>query len=205
MITIAITGGAACGKSYLCRRFMELSKPGKVSLFSCDSAVREIHQEGEALSGIREIGLTLGLPDVLRAGELDRNLFRELLFENSDFREKVEALIHPKVLRRVEAHLGTLPDGVRLALVEVPLLYEVGFPVTRNLDLVVGSSTPTQRRRLQEHRGLAPGVADRLLRSQLPVADKVRRADIVVWNDGDLESFEAQILHLHRRCENLLN
>lgn len=205
MITIAVTGGPACGKSHFCRRLMELSGPGRVSIFNCDAAVRDLHREKDMISEIRRIGSTLELPDLLQAEELDRNLFRELLFENSEFREKIEALLHPKVLQRVEAHLVALPDNVRLALVEVPLLYEVNFPVIRDLDLVVGASASIQRNRLVEQRGLAPGVADRLLRTQLPVADKVRLADIVVWNDGDLESFEAQISHLHRRCENLLN
>ncbi|MCB1203638.1 MAG: dephospho-CoA kinase [Verrucomicrobiae bacterium] len=205
MITIAVTGGAACGKSHFCERMLTWAAPGRVSFFSCDAAVSELYREEETIEELKEIAINLNQPELFTGDSLDRALLRELLFENSAFRGKIEELVHPKVLRRVEAHLGALADEVRLSLVEVPLLYEVDFPVSRNLDLVVGASACVQRRRLLELRGLAPRVADRLLRSQLPMADKVRRADIVVWNDGDLESMDAQISHLFRRCENLSN
>lgn len=204
MLTIAVTGGVACGKSAFCRRFSEGAPPDRVASFSCDAAVREISAEPavrDRLSALaREFGWQGG------AGESPGKVaFRELLFENADFRGRVEAVLHPLVLRRAMADLAGLSERVRVYLVEVPLLYEVEFPLKRNLDWVVASSAATQWRRLTGDRGLEPDTARKILDSQLPIDKKIQRADLAVWNDGSLAALEAQADHLFSRFRSLLS
>lgn len=202
MLTIAVTGGIACGKSAFTTRFRERSPGGAVSVFSCDRAVRELSETTEVRESIarfgRDCGRALG-----GAGGLDRVGFRELLFENSEFRGKVERLLHPLVLQRAVDHHRTLPPGVRVLLVEVPLLYEADFPLSRDLDLAVAASERVQTLRLREKRGLGMELIGHMLRSQMPIEEKIQRADLVVWNDGSLDALNAQTDHLLSRCRTL--
>jgi len=197
-LTIAVAGGVACGKSTFCRLLEEHLPPETVGRFSCDEAVRELSAQAEVASELR--GLMEAFGDRRGfGGEMDRVAFRELLFDNSEFRGRVEAVLHPLVLQRLVRSSGDLPAAVRVFLVEVPLLYEAGFPFGRNLDIVVGASAARQKSRLVNERGIPAVLAEKILDSQMPIEEKAKRADIVVWNDGSLDSFGAQTEHLARR------
>lgn len=203
MFAIAITGGVACGKSDFSRRFLRLAEEGRLALIDCDEVVREIYKQREFAECLIAEAAQHGGKVRGRDGRLDRVTLRELLFDNSRFRVSVEELVHPLVFQRVTAQLNELSDRVRMALIEVPLLYEVNFPLRRDLDLVVAASRRTQRLRLLEDRGLELPLAERILDAQMPLDEKIRKCDITVWNDGSVEAFEAQIGHLYKRCETI--
>lgn len=203
MRVIAITGGVACGKSGFSRRFLQLAGAGSAALIDCDEVVRELYKEEAFAEALMIEAEAHGRMVRGSEGGLDRVKLRELLFDNSRFRGRVEALVHPLVFQRVTAQLNELSDRVRMALIEVPLLYEVNFPLRRDLDLVVAASRETQRLRLLEERGLEPPLAERILDVQMPLDEKIRKCDIMVWNDGSIEAFEAQVSHLYKRCETI--
>lgn len=142
--------------------------------------------------------------EVVSGGRIDRAALRELLFENSDFRVRVEGILHPLVLDRVLAQSKTWSDLVRISIIEVPLLYEVDFPLDRDIDLVVASSRSTQMKRLCRDRGLEAPVAVRIIGTQIPIEEKMRRANIVVWNDGAIDTLLAQTDHLASRCDRIV-
>ena len=100
---------------------------------------------------------------------------------------------------------GRLRSERVVVLIEVPLLYEVEFPVSRDVDLVVAASPKTQNDRLTRLRGLDPDLARRILSSQLPIEEKIERGGLVVWNDGSEAVFNNQIRHLADRCQPYLN
>lgn len=204
MLTIAVTGGIACGKSAFTGRFRDMAPEAGVAVFNCDDAVRGLVGTDEVRGAIAGFGREDGRELESDAG-LDRKGFRELLFENSKFRGKVEGLLHPLVLQRAADFSGTLPPGVKILLVEVPLLYEVEFPLSRDLDLAVASSESVQIRRLREERGLGTELIRLMLRSQMPIEEKIKRADIVVWNDGSLDALHCQTDHLFSRCRTLFH
>ncbi|MDF1656936.1 MAG: dephospho-CoA kinase [Verrucomicrobiales bacterium] len=193
MNTIAITGGIACGKS----RVAESLQSGlEAPLFSSDACVAELLSDSDIQRQVLELFAQNGGQD----GVFDKSAIRKRAFENSDFREKLEALIHPLVYERVVDFLGNRADHTDFLLVEVPLLYEVNFPLERDLDLIVAASPATQVERLTSIRGLDLRVANQILSAQLSIDEKIRRADVVVWNDGSLEALNLQVEHLVRRC-----
>lgn len=194
MIVAAITGGVASGKSLVAERLrVRLDAP----LVSCDAIVADL-----LLNGLvqRQVVALLGEVTGTKTPEFEKALIRKHAFENSEFREKLQELIHPLVYERVVDFLGDKSGCAGYIFIEVPLLYEVDFPLKRDFDLVVASSAATQIHRLLEYRGVDPEVAKQILEAQLPNDEKIRRADIVVWNDGSLDSLNAQIDHLVRRC-----
>lgn len=205
MKVIAVSGGVACGKSGFTRGFAERAGEGRIGVINCDEIVAELYREPEVLAELDVEGRSRGHELLDATGALDRRRLRELLFDNSQFRVRIEEVVHPLVFQRVISRLNALSDMVRMTLIEVPLLYEVDFPLNRDLDLVVASSRRVQYRRLLDVRGLEPALAERILNAQMPLADKIRRADVVVWNDGSLAAFDAQIDHLFQRCETIFN
>ena len=199
MITVALTGGVACGKSTVASRMMAKFPKGAASSFDCDRAVRELYEDESVLKEISS--LPDAPPDIVSKDlVLNKQLLRELSFENSDFRVKLEGLLHPLVLDRAVSHVSNLPKAVQIMIHEVPLLYEVEFPISRDLDLVVAASGETQLKRLQNDRGIDRLLGQGIIDAQLPMDEKVKRADIVIWNDGSLDSFHDQIDHLILRC-----
>lgn len=204
MRLIAITGGVACGKSGFSRRFVERAGSNRVGVINCDEIVRDLYEEPQVVEELLMVARSshCGIGD--SQGGLDRRRLRELLFDNSQFRVRIESVVHPKVFQRVMAQVNALSGQVRMSLIEVPLLYEVNFPLKRDLDLVVAASKEEQCRRLLEDRGLERTLAERILNAQMPLDEKIRRADIAVWNNGSLQAFEAQIDHLYDRCQTIL-
>ncbi|MBP6601404.1 MAG: dephospho-CoA kinase [Verrucomicrobiales bacterium] len=202
-LTIAVTGGVACGKSLVSSLFERAFPAGTMSRFNCDEAVASLYQEREVQERIQRIGKKFGV-ELISENAICRKTLRELLFENSEFREKIEAVLHPLVLSRVDSYSQAITDAVRISLIEVPLLYEVDFPLVRDLDLVVAASRAVQVERLCQGRGLDAGIAERIIDAQLRIENKIERGDIVVWNDSALEVLELQIRHLTSRCKNLL-
>lgn len=198
MRTLAVTGGVACGKTHFCRSFLAYVKEGAASCFSSDEAVRQAWSDPDVLVELSRLATEFDLPPTMD-GSVNRSAFRELLFDNSEFRLKVEGLLHPLVLRHMKEHIDALSGSVRILLVEVPLLYEVDFPIARDADLVVAASRDVQLRRLTVGRRLSKPLAMKILNSQFPIERKIAQADLVVWNDGDLSVLDEQTKQLAQR------
>lgn len=194
MVVIAITGGIACGKTIVAK---DLEKRLRASFFSCDDSVASLLEEEEIQDSILQL---LDSCEIEHSGKFEKAKVRKEAFENSEFREKLEELIHPMVLEQAVEFLQRHQNESDYSLVEVPLLYEVSFPIPRNLDLVVAASPPTQLSRLIENRKLETVVAKQILAAQLPMEEKISRADVVVWNDGSTNALTNQIEHLALRC-----
>lgn len=191
---IAVTGGIASGKSAACQFLLSiLSKHDSVHNFSCDEAVSHLLTQRQIAANLAE-GVGSNLLD--EDGTLDRTILREAIFSSPSNRQKVEEILHPHVLEAAKAFIKERKTGI--LLIEVPLLYEVDFPINRELDLVIGCSRQTQISRIVSNRGLDQPMAEQILESQLPIETKLDRADVVIWNDGNRNSFEDQLSRFAR-------
>lgn len=125
-------------------------------------------------------------PQVLDgSGAIDRAALARVVFADRTALEALEALLHPRVVREYTAwreELGRRPDPPRVAVVEVPLLYETGGE--RRFDKVVVITAPP------ETRAARAAVADAREERLLPDDEKVRRADFAYVNDGSLEELD---------------
>lgn len=190
MFVIALTGGVACGKSMVSQRMLEKLSPLKLRYFSCDSCVGELLTEAETLGKLVDVA---GDQVIDADGALNREWFRRSLFSDPLLRKKVEELLHPQVLVRANNFIRESEKENDLVLIEVPLLYEVDFPIERDLVIVVAASERTQLQRLIEKRNIDRQTGMGILHAQIPVQEKIDRSDWVVWNDGSLKALESQI------------
>jgi len=187
MKSLALTGGIATGKSTFARRFLELAP--RTVFFDCDACVRELHGRPDVIA---EIAAAFG--DVQRTdGGLDRAKLRTLAFENDARRRELESILHPRVRAACsESRQRAAAGNAEFFLADVPLLYESGFPMPREVEIVVACTPSTQRARLMARSKLTEEMAERLIAAQMPIGEKMRRATVVVWNGGTPESLYRQ-------------
>lgn len=180
-LTLALTGGIATGKSSFSRLLREMLP--ELAFFDCDACVHELLTNPEVA---RMIQLSLGVDLTGSEGQLDKSQLRERVFHDQDSRRKLEGILHPLV--RGECQLAQQQaehaPGFRFFLMDVPLLYESAFPIPRDLEIVVACGPAVQRERLLARSQFTPELADQIIAAQLPLAEKMARADEVIWNGG---------------------
>jgi dephospho-CoA kinase len=184
---IGLTGGIAAGKSTVSQHLA--SRPG-LQFFDADALVHRLLAEDPKVADL--IGKQFG-PGYLRPdGAPDRAALRGLVFGDPEARRRLEAILHPKVRSEWLALRDECLASQKPFLADIPLLYETGAEAFFDTIIVVACSPVTQMVRIGK-RGVAPETAHHMLASQLPLGQKLGRADVVIWNDGSLATLERQI------------
>lgn len=192
-----ITGGLACGKSSLSRELLRIGGEA-IAFFSCDDASSRLWTDPAIL---RKAASQFGQGIFKADGKVDRDRLREIVFADPVARQKLEGILHPPILRELEAAraaAGQKSPPPKVFLAEVPLYHEIRQSVPADMVIVVAASRAVQRNRLMEHRGLDANTSEKMLDAQLPLDVKIDQADAVVWNDGSPAMLEAQALALVR-------
>lgn len=187
MTSLALTGGIATGKSTFAQHFLSFAP--RTVFFDCDASVRELQTQPEVIAEI-----TAALGEVQAAdGSLDRTKLRALVFENEARRRVLEGILHPRVRAAcAAAQQRAAAENADYFLADVPLLYESGFPMPRDLEVVVACTATAQRARLMGRSRINGDMAARIISAQWPLAEKIRRAGVVIWNGGMPEALRRQ-------------
>src|SRR5689334_8981831 len=187
MLRVALTGGIATGKSYCLARFAAL---GAATIDADRLARAAVVPGSRALDAIvTRFGQSMLLPD----GTLDRSSLGRLVFSDRAARADLEAIVHPEVYRRIGEWLATLPPGTRIAIADIPLLFETGHTHDFDRVVVVACDPREQLRRLLSRDGLTEHDARARLDSQWPIEEKVARADYVIRTDGTVADTDRQV------------
>ena len=191
MISIALTGGVATGKSAVLA-LLKRHWGEEGAFFSADTAVHELLTTAAIKTKVVEV---FGEGIVRDDGEIDRGELRRIVFRDDDLRRKLEEILHPEVQALAAKAEATADENRKRYLVyEIPLLYEVDSPVRRQVDLVVAASRRIQHDRLADKRGIDPEIIEKIFQAQWPIEKKMARADHVIWNDGSEAELEEQVL-----------
>jgi transcription termination factor Rho len=190
MITLALTGGIATGKSTAIRHFREFVPDAVV--FDCDVAVRELLGTEEITKELAGI-FGEGIVDT-GSGKIDRPKLRDEVFGNPEKRALLEGVLHPKVREECLAlKEKSAKEGARCFLADVPLLFENGFDFGQSQAITVSTTRATQVARLKARNGWDDKLIESVLAAQLPIEGKATLADVVFWNDGEPAVLEAQV------------
>lgn len=194
MIRVALTGGIGSGKSEVERL---LSARGAL-VVDADQVAREVVEPGTP--GLAAVAAEFG-PSVLAAdGSLDRSALAAVVFADPDARRRLEALLHPLIVRRAEQLLAAgPPDGV--VVYSIALLAEraAAAEVAHDRVVVVDADDDVRVRRLVEQRGMPEADARARMAAQASRADRLALADDVLTNDGTVEELAAQVDALWER------
>jgi len=168
MLHLGLTGSIATGKSTTLRAFADLGVP----VFSSDDAVHELY------AGAATAPVERAFPGVVRDGVIDRaELSRQLLARPGGLRE-LEAIVHPLVRGKLAAFLDSAREsGAKLAVVDIPLLFETGFDYGLDRIAVTWCDPAIQRERALKRPGMTVEKLEAILARQMPQAEKKKRAD----------------------------
>ena len=183
MFVIGLTGSIGMGKTTTAQLFAESNVP----VHDADATVHRLY-EGEAAAAIE-----VAFPGTTKNHKVDRAALGKRIVGDADALKRLEAIVHPLVrqaeLRFLENAANT---GAKVALLDIPLLFETGGDKRVDAVVVVTAPADVQRARVLE-RGIEPAQLESLLARQMPDAEKRRRADFVVDTSRGIESARAQV------------
>jgi dephospho-CoA kinase len=190
MKVLGLTGGVGMGKSTSAQM---LQWRGAV-IVDTDDLARQIVQPGQpALAEVQDVfgGDILGSDGQLRREELAR-----IVFGDAAARQKLEAILHPRIRELWRAQVAAWrQDGRPLAVVVIPLLFETNAEADFDAVICVGCTAATQRQRLQV-RGWTPEEIEQRIAAQWPIAEKMVRANYVIWTEAGMDVHAQQLYRI---------
>jgi dephospho-CoA kinase len=184
VLLIGLTGSIGMGKSTIARRFRALG----IEVCDADALVHQLY------SGVAVGPVGAAFSGVVVDGQIDRAaLGQKLLADPSGFK-RLEAIVHPLVrAAERDALVACATRGDKMAVLEIPLLFETGGDRLVDTTVVVSAPPLTQRERVLARSGMTEKKFEEILSRQMPDADKRKRAEFVVDTGGTLAESDAQV------------
>lgn len=194
MIVIGLTGSIATGKTTVAKWLIELDIP----VFEADAYVHHLFTNNQdVILSIQELW-----PHCVSQNVVDRSCLRTQVLEDPSALNKLEMILHPRVKTvAIEFIQDCKNKQLPACVLDVPLLYESSQSTLCDCVLVVYCSPETQRQRATS-RGVPPSLLDYLTSQQLPLSDKIFKADFKLNTDGTLAETRQLLLHKIHEIEN---
>ena len=173
MKIIGLTGGIGMGKSTAAAAFRRAHIP----VFDADTTVHRLQATGGR--AVPTIGAAF--PGTVRDGVVDRAALRNAVFGKPDCLRRLEAILHPMVQQEELAFLARARrSGHRVAVLDIPLLFETGGDARVDRVAVVSAPRDVQTHRVRLRRHMTTAAIAAIIARQMPDAAKRRRADVVI-------------------------
>ena len=190
MKVIGLTGGIASGKSTASAYLRELG----AAIVDADAISRASTRRGGA--AFEAVCAAFG--NILGAdGEIDRRKLGGIVFADEDARRKLNSIVHPAVMAESRAQIeNTRASGVKMCILDVPLLFETGMEKLCDETWLIYVPREEQIRRMAERDGLDAAAAAARIDSQMPLEEKLKRADVAIDSSGTIEQTREQLRRL---------
>lgn len=188
MIVVGLTGGIGCGKSEVSKM---LSQAG-YTVLDADKLARELSDTNAGI--VHAVREEFGADIYDKEGRLKRKALAQIVFNDRKKLEKLNGIIHPRVIRSVERELEARQnDGERVVFVEAALHYEIKWNEAMDLMIVVSAPMSLRLQRVMQRDNVGEEAVRRRMAMQLPLEEKVKRAEYVIENDGDLRQLQQAV------------
>ncbi|MBS4173785.1 dephospho-CoA kinase [Bacillus sp. FJAT-49736] len=187
-IVIGLTGGIASGKSTVSSMFREKG----FTVIDADVAAREVVNIGENAYNkiVQEFGKEILLDDL----SLDRAKLGAIVFHNEEKRLLLNSIVHPAVREYMnDKKEKAIAEGKKTVILDIPLLFESKLTYMVDRTILIYVDADIQLMRLMERNGFTEEEAKARISAQLPLKNKIDLADVVIYNNGDLEETETQL------------
>lgn len=186
MILLGLTGSIGMGKSTTARMFADEG----ALVWDADAAVHRLYARGGA--AVEPLGEAF--PGVVVDGAVDRTRLAERLGRDEDAFKRLEAIVHPLAAQdRADDLAAARARGVRLAVLDIPLLFETGGDAFVDAVVVVTADPEVQAARVLARPGMTRDRFEAILARQMPDAEKRRRADFLVDTGRGLDAARDQV------------
>ena len=196
MFILGLTGSVGMGKSATAKMFADEGVP----VHDADATVHALY-EGEAVPLIEA-----AFPGTTASGKVDRGKLGERVLGHPEEIKRLERIVHPLVARVRDDFLAKAErGGAKIALLDIPLLYETGGETRCDAVVVVSAPAEVQRERVLARPGMTDAKLAAILTKQMPDADKRARADFVVDTSRGFDAAREQVRDILARVSKMPN
>ena len=181
MPAIGITGGISTGKSTFCQCVREILAEAR--FFDADTAAHQLVDLDPQVK--KELLAEFGVEVFSGKGDLNRRRLRAIILQDAAKKSALEKILHPRIRRQWSVEAERHRNSPDFFFADIPLLYETGGETLCDRVVVVACSPGIQLGSLLARSGMERGAAEEMIKSQMPLEEKIKKADHVVWNNGD--------------------
>ena len=190
---VGLTGGIASGKSTVSNLFRKYG----IEIVDADKVAKEVSEKKESIEKISNI---FG-KDILDSDEkIVREKLREKAFKNRELLQELNKIIHPQVMEYFKRKKEENSKD-EILIFDIPLLYEAKMEYLCDKIIVVGVDVQKQIRRVVARDGSSEELAKKIIFNQMPLNEKIKKADIVIMNDGTLDELEEKVMKIYRELK----
>ena len=193
---VGLTGGIGSGKSTIANSFKKLG----IKVVDADYASRAVVEPGsEALSKIEAYFQPLAVDTpIIVDGKLNRSALRNIVFNDVDKKEWLEALLHPLISQWIDDQIGQSTESPYIIL-ESPLLFETEQHNKVNTALLVDIPPELQIQRAMQRDKNSADQIQGIIDSQMSRKDKLNKATYIFDNSQDIKTIDGRVLTLHQQ------
>jgi dephospho-CoA kinase len=186
VIVIGITGSIAMGKSEVASVF----RAEDIPVFDADKEVHALYDSPEGVALLMPFA-----PQAIIDEKVDRAILTKLVLDSPRQLEQLEQIVHAEITRRRASFIAHAErQGYGIAVVDVPLLFEISGEKQVDVTIVVSAPPDQQRQRALARSGMTEKKLEMILKRQMPDAEKRRLASYVIINDGTLADLRQNTL-----------
>lgn len=190
---VGLTGGIASGKSTVSNLFRKYG----IEIVDADKVAKEVSEKKESIEKISNI---FGKDILDSDGKIVREKLREKAFKNRELLQELNKIIHPQVMEYFKRKKEENSKD-EILIFDIPLLYETKMEYLCDKIIVVGVDVQKQIRRVVARDGSSEELAKKIIFNQMPLDEKIKKADVVIMNDGTLDELEAKVMKIYRELK----
>ena len=186
MIILGLTGSIGTGKSTVSRYLQKKGFP----VLDADQMVKDLYADKKFC---RELSVRFGENILNEQGYIDTLLFGRLVFENKEWLQQLNRMIHPRIKAEFEKRKVLLSNSHPIVVYDIPLLYEANMEELVDVVALVCLDKQKQIARIRERDNRTVEQIEQIIGYQMPQEEKKERADYVLDNNGTKEALYQQI------------
>jgi len=184
---IGLTGGIASGKSTAA----EYLSTKNAEVVDADEISHQITIKGE--KGWEQIKNKFGEGILKEDGEIDRRELGNIIFSCREKKELLESILHPLIISEMKQKADKIINQGRIVIFMAPLLYETGLDSYCDKVWVINTDRKKQIERIKKRDELTVLEAEKRIDSQLPLKEKIEKADTVIDNNGSIRELKEKL------------
>lgn len=181
---IGLTGGIASGKSTVSNFLKEKG----FKIYDADIIAKEIMQKKEIIKSLIDI---FG-GEVYNENTLNREYIKKIVFNNKEKLNELNNLVHCEVFNYYKEIKSKIKKDEKV-IFDIPLLFETKMDTLCDMTIVVAIDLDKQIERVMKRDNIDKELAIKIINSQMALEDKIKRATIVIENNGTLEELKKNI------------